>query len=383
MLTIDTITNIEGFEKPWWFALLLLLPVFYLLVALSKQYLFERFLFPDIENLHTSEKAKHGIFNRHPRLADLISLRRSPRFWLFVGTHICFGLTYIFLILALAGPYGNGSFDSRNEGVDIMFVLDMSRSMKAYDYQLDELEARTKSGLPIHNRFETAASTIKDFVAQEAKQCTKAADHPRCDRIGLVIFGNNAYLDIPLTTNYNLFDTFLNRRYIDDIPATQTAIGDGIARAVASLRHAGKQDRVIILLTDGDKKGGQFSIAQSLQAANNHNIKVFPILIGNANETYVRVEHDDSYAYQKADYPVNFPLLKSIADQTGGFAYQSASDQQLLESFNTILSHLEKDLVEIDNPFDHLDYSRVFALLAFIFSLFGYFFRCTLTRIYP
>ena len=384
MNLIESLLSIESFEHPWVLFFLALLPIYYIYLLFSEQALFERFLFPNV-SYHTREDGTMASslfphFRR--RLQFFHNLRHSKRFMMLVGTHVCFFLAFISVTCALAGPYGNASLSSHSEGLDIMFVLDMSSSMKAYDYSLKELEARTISNMSTPNRFETAIDTIQHFITEEASHCSTHADKPRCDRLGLVVFGNNAYLDIPLTTNYDIIHAKLKLRAIDDIPSLQTAIGDGIMRAVASLRHSDSPSKVIILLTDGDQRGGRISITQSLNAAAEYDVNIYPILIGNALESYVGVEQNGAIVYQKANYPTNFELLDSIAQKSGGQAFRSLNADELMDAFNRILDTLEKDH-HPDPSANRLDYSRVFLMLTFLLVLLGYFFRTTFIRIFP
>lgn len=383
MNLIEPLFSIESFEHPWVLFFLAPLPIFYLYLFFSEQAVFEHFLFPSIshdtkEDAHASSRWK----TRFKRLRFFYTMRQSKRFMLFVVTHLCFFFAYICVTCALAGPYGNATLMTHSEGLDIMFVLDMSSSMKAYDYSREELEARTMSNMPTPNRFESALSTLQAFIKQESHHCSQHVDHPRCDRLGLVVFGNQAFLDIPLTTNYDIIQSKLTHRAMDDIPSLQTAIGDGIMRAVASLRHSDSKSKVIILLTDGDRRGGRVSIAQSIKAASTYNVRVYPILIGNENESYIGIEQNGSIVYQKANYPTNFPLLETIASKTNGQAFRSLNASELMVTLDEIIDTLEKSYHP--DPMDNrLDYSRVFLVLTFILVLLGYFFRVTFIRIYP
>ena len=376
--------SIEGFERPWVLLFLVVVSVFYILSKLLRQSLYEHIMFPDISGIKATENTfyKKGI-SAFPRLDDFRRLAHSTRFALFILTHFCLIVAFIAITIALAGPYGRESFEARTEGMDIIFTLDMSNSMKAYDYSLDELEARTEEGLPLTNRFESAVATIKNFVNHSAEHCRIDQLHPKCNRIGLTVFGESAYLDIPLTTDYEMFNKLIDRRSLDDIPSNATAIGDGLARSIASLRHAGPQGRVIILLTDGDKKGGRVSVSQCIKASIDNKVSIYPVLIGDDENSFIRIEENDAFFWQAMKFPTNFELLENIAVQTGGQAYQSRNTQELIDDFDAILNRLENQFVEIEEPGNRIDYSRYFILLTFIFALLGTFFRSTFSRLYP
>lgn len=383
MNLIEALLNVESFEHPWVFAFLALLPISYLYRLLSKQPQVEHFLFPNTDRYATQACPSSALpSHRRGYLRIWNMLRHSRRFALLVGSHLCLCLAFVFVTCALAGPYGKATLTSYSEGLDIMFVLDMSSSMKAYDAPKEELEARTLNREPLLNRFESAIDTIRHFVTQASRHCTPDSDTPRCDRLGLVVFGNQAYLDIPLTTNYDMIHTRLASRALDDIPSLQTAIGDGIMRAVASLRHSPSQSKVIILLTDGDRRGGRISITQSLQAASTYAVRIYPVLVGNEHESYVAVKQYGSIVYQKANYPTNFELLNTIAAQSGGQAFRSLNASELMQVLDEILDTLEKSY-HPDPTQNRLDYTRVFLMLTFIMGLLGCAVRVAFARIYP
>ncbi|MBO4351818.1 MAG: VWA domain-containing protein, partial [Proteobacteria bacterium] len=212
-------------------------------------------------------------------------LKNSRRLWSkIIGTALgLFG--FICLTIAIANPYGGATSENRTEGIDIYFTMDMSASMKAYDYSLDEIQARYRLDVKTPNRFDTAKSTMLQFIESREARChDHSAVIARCDRIGISMFGQTAFIDIPLTTDYAVLSNHLKLRKIDDIDATQLAIGDGIMSAVASLRHSTAKSKNIILVSDGDRKGGRISINQALAAANAYDVHIFPIMIGASNK---------------------------------------------------------------------------------------------------
>ncbi len=376
--------SIEAFEYPWVLLFFLSVPIFYIVISFSTQSIAEHFRFSDIsaikeENHFSPQNSKSPVAH----LKDLWRMRRSLRLWLFIISHICIILAFISLTFSIARPYGRESFEARTEGLDIIIALDMSNSMKAYDYSREELESKAASNVTLQNRYETAVSTIKAFIEKESSYCHITQRHPRCDRIGLVVFGQHAYMDVPPTNDYALFNKIIDRRNLDDIASQATAIGDGIMRSVASLRHAGPQARVIILLTDGDKKGGQTSLAQAIAAANAHDVSIYPILIGNAESSFIRIEKDDAYVWHPVHMPTDISLLNTVAAQTGGQTYESKNKEELVQSLTSILDTLETQLVEVNDPGNRIDYSRYFILITFFFGLLGYFFRLSFTRVYP
>jgi len=285
----------------------------------------------------------------------------------------------------MARPVASLSAKNRAEGLNIYFVLDMSSSMKAYDYTLEEMEAylQQESSLP-PRRYEVAVSTIKTFIEERQSQCySRFGKIPRCDRFGLVVFGQSAFLDIPLTIDYPLFNRMLDQRSLDDIDSSQTAIGDGLARAIASLRYLSSPSRVIILLTDGDKKGGEITVAQALKAARLHDVRIFSILIGKHDNALMAKGSLAQPTFAVSHFPTNFALLQEIAQQTQGSAYRIATDAELHERLSGILETLQRDVYIDERRNNTVDLSLAFAAMAFFLAFFACIIRICIPKLYP
>jgi Ca-activated chloride channel family protein len=257
--------------------------------------------------------------------------------------------------------------------------------MKAYDFSLEEMQNRYRQDVYTPNRFDQARDTILDFIDSRAQRCHDHAQAiARCDRIGITMFGAQAFIDVPLTINYDILSNHLKKRRIDDIDATQSAIGDGILRAVASLRHSSAKSKNIILLTDGDRKGGRISISQAVAAAKQYGIKIFPILIGNSNKAVIAQPNPGGYlSFHEAEFPVNFELLTDIAHQTEGLAYKVSNDNTLAMQLDNILDKLEPNISKEMRRENQIDLSLHFIALAFLLAMMAYGINITMVRHYP
>ena len=157
------------------------------------------------------------------------------------------------LVIAIARPQsGHKNMDVLTEGVDIMLVLDLSTSMKAEDFK------------PA-NRLAVAKKTISEFI--------KMREH---DRIGLVVFSANAFTQCPLTLDYGVLLTFLERVEFGMIE-DGTAIGTAIAVACNRLRETKSKSKIIILLTDGVNNSGEIDPVTAAKAAKALGIKIYTI----------------------------------------------------------------------------------------------------------
>lgn len=226
-----------------------------------------------------------------------------------------------------------------DKGIDIVVVLDLSGSMRAV---LDANPGDLPGNIVIPRgrrltRLDTAKIVIQDFIGRR-----------KTDRMGVVVFGKNAYVLSPPTLDYHLLSQLVSKMTLDVIDGSSTAIGDGLATAVARLRRSDAQSKVIVLLTDGDNKEGLVSPQYATQLATGQGCKIYTIQIGNDDE----VEVEDGInllgqpQYTRRRYPVNPELLKWIAKQTGGQAYIATDAKALASSMHAVLDQLEKTRFE-------------------------------------
>ena len=211
------------------------------------------------------------------------------------------------------------------QGVDIVFVLDVSESMDATDLTPSRIQA--------------AKSVIKDFVS-----------HRPDDRIGLVIFGGESILKSPLTRD---FDFLLSQ--VEDVKLRElkqgTAIGNGMANGIARLRNSESKTRILILLTDGDSNVGAVNPITAAHLARQEGIKVYSIGIGQNDRVLVPIYAYDASGTKTqlvAQIPsyLNPELLKQIASITGGRSYM-ARDTGALNRILQDIDLLEKTKIKL------------------------------------
>ncbi len=223
-------------------------------------------------------------------------------------------LVVVLVVLALARPQTSRvDTDIELEGIDIVVTLDLSGSMEETDL------------LP--SRLEAAKAVIHDFVLRR-----------RSDRLGLVIFGREAYTHVPLTLDHGAYLRMLAELQLGIIDGKGTAIGNGLGVALARLRKSEARSKVIILLTDGDSNAGNISPIQAAGYAQKLGVKIYTILAGDNDSS-------DQPARPEAPrqrYPVNPKLLEEIATMTGGTPYLATDTRALAQRFQDILEELEK-----------------------------------------
>lgn len=217
-----------------------------------------------------------------------------------------------FIIIAGARPQtATELIENRSEGIDIMLLMDASSSMETEDF--------------FPNRLEVAKRTAISFVNGRKE-----------DRIGLVLFAEQALSYAPLTLDYQLLNTLITEISFRLIPKDGTAIGDAIGIGINRLRESQYPSQVMILITDGANNEGQLDPVSAARLARQFGIRIYCIGIG------------------KPQYTRQFPLgatreirpeldedgLKNIAQITGGTFFRS-EDEQTLSNIFAQISQLE------------------------------------------
>ncbi len=241
-----------------------------------------------------------------------------------------------FLIVALARPVSVLHDQTGDQkGIDIVLTLDLSGSMRAV-LESDAKDLPTPTPLPAGKRLtrlETAKLVIRDFIRRR-----------KSDRIGIVVFGKNAYVLSPPTLDYYLLDQMVAKMSLGVIDGNATAIGDAVGTAVARIRKGDARSKAIILLTDGDSNAGSISPDYAAHLATTVGCKVYTIQIGTGDE--VDVEEGTNLlgqtVYGRGRFPVNPELLKRIAKETGGESYIATDGKALADSMHKVLDSLEK-----------------------------------------
>jgi Ca-activated chloride channel family protein len=225
-------------------------------------------------------------------------------------------LSVVLVGVALARPQSARRDDDLEiEGIDIVVTLDLSGSMEETDL--------------VPNRLEAAKVVIQDFVKRRPS-----------DRIGLVVFGRDAYTYIPPTLDHGTFLRMLAELHLGIIDGKGTAIGNGLGVALARLRRSDAHSKVVILLTDGDSNAGNISPLQAAGYAQKMGVKVYTILAGDNDSSDLPAAGGARHRY-----PVNPKLLEQIATMTGGTPYLATDTHALAQRFQNILEDLEKSRI--------------------------------------
>lgn len=279
------------------------------------------------------------------------------------------------VIVALARPQSVEPAQVEIEGIEIYLALDMSGSMRAIDLSQGELRQLQSRGKEPLNRFEYAVETLKDFVMSR-----------EFDRIGMVVFAKNAFLQFPLTLDRRTIVSMLDRLELGDVDEGGTAIGNAIGRAVAGLKESDAKTKIAILITDGDRRGGNISPRQATDIAKELGIRIYPILVGKEGTTLIPAGRDPfsgRSVYRETEFPVNPELLEEIARETGGKYYRATDAEGLRGDLQDILDEFERSRIKDTTSVDPDELFRPFVIWALLLLAAAFTLRHTILKKFP
>ncbi len=240
------------------------------------------------------------------------------------------------LIVAIARPRSASELEKvSTEGIDIVLGIDVSTSMLAMDFKPDRINA--------------AKQIAVEFVAQRP-----------ADRMGVVVFAGESYTQCPLTTDRQTLINMMKEiqcGLIDD----GTAIGNGIATSVARLKESDAKSRVVILLTDGVNNTGEISPQMATEIAKTYGVRIYTIGIGAMGEA----PYPTPYGVQMVQVDIDEPLMKKIAEDTGGKYFRATDNTKLAEIYAEI-NKMEKTRTIVDSYPQYKELFMRFALLALV-----------------
>lgn len=292
------------FAQPQYFLLLLLLPFLIYWYYVRKNNRFASFHVPNVGENLVQKKTIKTILNYYLPILNF--------------------LTFVFVVIALARPQSNMSDNEiKTEGIDIVLSLDISGSMLARDFKPDRLEA--------------AKAISMKFIEERPN-----------DRIGLVVFAGESFTQCPITIDHqvllNLFSAIQSGMIEDG-----TAIGMGLATAVARLKNSQSKTKIIILLTDGVNNMGYIDPESAIQIAKTNGIRVYTVGVGKRGTApYPVMDQNGNTFYQNLPVEIDEALLKRIAQQTGGVYYRATNNNDL-KSIYTEINKLEKSKIKVAN----------------------------------
>ena len=287
------------YELAWW----------WMLVLLPLPWLVWRFAKPVQQQL--------GIALKVPFLEDFQQAAVTGNN---LSKRIMLGLAFIAwccLIIAAARPVWVGeSVEIPVSGRDLMLAVDLSGSMEEQDFMLNG---------QVVDRLTATKAVAGDFIRKRTG-----------DRIGLVLFGDRAYVQVPLTFDRQTVLQLLNESALG-LAGQRTAIGDAIGLALKRLQNSPEKNRVLILMTDGANTAGNVTPLDAAEMAAAKGLKIYTVGIGSENSAM-----RDMFGFQllNPNADLDETTLKAIADKTGG-QYFRARDTDEFQKIYAELDRLE------------------------------------------
>ena len=288
------------------------------------------------------------LAQRHPHLRVSTSIP-----WLVKKTtlassirHIPFVLRILALsliVVAIARPRSSEVIEKIDaEGIDIVLAMDVSTSMLARDFTPDRISASKDIAI--------------EFIAQRPT-----------DRMGIVVFAGESYTQCPLTTDRSALINMMKEvetGLIDD----GTAIGNGLATAIARMKDSDAKSRVVILLTDGVNNSGEVSPQMAVEIAKTYGIRVYTIGVGREGMAPYPVMTPWGVEVRNLEVEIDEDLLKQIADETGGRYFRANDNTKLAEIYDEI-NQMEKARTTVDSFPIYKELFGKYALLALLLIL--------------
>jgi Ca-activated chloride channel homolog len=266
------------------------------------------------------------------------------------------------LVLAAARPQlYNVSRDIDSPGVDIMLCLDTSGSMQALDFTIDDE--------PV-SRLAAVKKVVMDFIEKRDM-----------DRIGLVVFGTQAFTQSPLTLDKGLLMELVKRMEIGMV-GDQTAIGDAIAIGGKRLKDIKAESKILILLTDGRQTTDGLTPSDAADALQTLGIKIYTIGVGGMQPAPFPIQTPFGTKIIRQKVDLDEKTLMKVAD-IGKGQYFRASDTDRLQEIYTIIDEQEKTEVKVKEFFHFKELYPFFLIPAILFLAADIIIRTTLLRTIP
>jgi len=238
------------------------------------------------------------------------------------------------MIVGLARPQRTHSrTEVTANGIDIVLGLDVSGSMQALDFTVDNYRV---------NRIAVVKSVVSKFIDERPN-----------DRIGLIAFAASPYIVSPLTLDHDWLLQNLERINVG-IGDDGTAIGSAIAAAVNHLRTTTAKSKVVILLTDGVNNSGKISPLAAAEAARALGVKVYTIGVGVRGKAPIPVRDEAGKIHViMANVDIDEKTLQTVATETGGLFYR-ATDTDSLQKIYEQINHYETSAQAVQK-FEHVE----------------------------
>lgn len=299
------------------------------------------------------------------RMSDTFAYQYAPKSWRIRIINLPMLLrciTFVLIVIILARPQTHNAWDKKEvEGIDIMLVMDVSTSMLAEDLR--------------PNRIEAAKNVAAEFINGRPN-----------DNIGLTIFAGEAFTQCPMTTDHtsllNMLQTVRTDIAARGLIQDGTAVGMGLASAVARLKDSKAKSKVVILLTDGSNNMGDLSPMTSAQIAKSMGIRVYTIGVGPNKVARYPAIVAGGVQYVNIPVEIDTKTLSDIAATTDGNFYRATNNAELKNIYKDI-DKLEKTKMNVKKFSKRYEAYQPFAIAAILCLLLEILLRTTVLRRIP
>lgn len=286
----------------------------------------------------------------HMRVSTAVPWKKHGRSFMTFFRHVPFVLrtfALVMIVISIARPRSSEELSKVDtEGIDIVLAMDVSTSMLARDLTPDRINASKDIAI--------------EFISQRPS-----------DRMGIVVFAGESFTQCPLTTDRATLINLM-KEVQTDLIEDGTAIGNGLATAVARLKDSDARSRVVILLTDGVNNSGEVSPQTAAEIAKTYGVRVYTIGVGKEGMAPYPVMTPFGVQVQNMKVEIDEKLLKEVAESTGGRYFRATDNTKLAEIYSEI-NKMEKAKTTVDSfpvykeLFGPLALAALFALLLELF----------------
>lgn len=302
------------------------------------------------------------LAGRHPhlRVSTAVPWKLRGTSFMAVLRHVPFVLRIFALcmiVVAIARPRSSEKMEKIDtEGIDIVLAMDVSTSMLARDLTPDRLNASKDIAI--------------EFISQRPS-----------DRMGIVVFAGESFTQCPLTTDRATLINLM-KEVQTDLIEDGTAIGNGLATAVARMKDSDAKSRVIILLTDGVNNRGEISPQMAAEIAKTYGVRVYTIGVGKEGMAPYPVMTPWGVEIRQVKVEIDEKLLSEIAESTGGRYFRATDNTKLAEIYSEI-NKMEKARTTVDSFPIYKELFGKYALLALLALLLELVFNWFVIRRLP
>ena len=285
------------------------------------------------------------IAKRHPhlRVSTAVPWTVTGVPFMAVFRHVPFVLrtaALVLIVIAIARPRTSEQMEKIDtEGIDIVLAMDVSTSMLARDLTPDRISASKDIAI--------------EFISQRPS-----------DRMGIVVFAGESFTQCPLTTDRATLINLM-KEVQTDLIEDGTAIGNGLATAIARMKDSDAKSRVVILLTDGVNNRVEISPQMAAEIAKTYGVRVYTIGVGKEGMAPYPVMTPWGVEVQNVKVEIDEKLLSEIAESTGGRYFRATDNTKLAEIYSEI-NKMEKARTTVDSFPVYKELFGTYALLALL-----------------